>query len=404
MRILHTSDWHLGRSFHREGLLGHQAAFVDHLVETVRSDRVDLVVVAGDVYDRALPSVDAVAVADDALRRLAGLGVPVVLTAGNHDSARRLGFAADLICAAGIHLLTDPARVDRPVWVEDDHGPVAVYGLPYLEPDVLREPWGLPDRSHEAVAREAMRRVTAHRDGPGGGARTIVLAHTWVTGGQPSDSERDITVGGVSQVSADVFTGADYVALGHLHGRQRISDTVRYSGSPLPYSFSEANHTKGCWLVELGKDGVERVDFVAAPVPRRLARVRGTLEELLASPAHTRHEDHWLQVTLTDTLRPRAAMERLRTRFPYALLLDFAPEGRAAATTQWADRLRGRSDRDIIRDFVEVVRDEPAGPDELALLDAACDACTGARVLEALPGEGGADRRRGTGAPEVLAS
>ncbi|CAN5865228.1 exonuclease SbcCD subunit D [soil metagenome] len=385
MRILHTSDWHLGRSFHREGLLGHQAAFIDHLVDTVRAERVDLVVVAGDVYDRALPSVDAVAVADDALRRLAGLGVPVVLTSGNHDSARRLGFAADLISAAGIHLLTDPARVDRPVQLSDAHGPVSVYGLPYLEPEVLREPWALPARSHEAAAAEAMRRVTAHRDGAGRGTRSVVIAHTWVRGGEASDSERDITVGGVSQVPADVFAGTDYVALGHLHGRQRITESVRYSGSPLAYSFSEADHTKGCWLVDLGKLGVTRVEFVPAPVPRRLARIRGRLDDLLSDRAYAAHEDRWLQVTLTDPLRPRAAMERLRTRFPHALLLDFAPEGRADAPTRWADRLRGRTDREIVRDFVEVVRDEPADPAELALLDAACDSCTRGGAPEALP-------------------
>ncbi len=382
MRILHTSDWHLGRSFHREGLLGHQATFVDHLVDTVRAERVDLVVVAGDVYDRALPSADAVSVADDALRRLAALRVPVVLTSGNHDSARRLGFAADLISVAGVHLLTDPARVDRPVQLEDAHGPVSVYGLPYLEPAVLHEAWGLPARSHDAVAREAMRRVAEHRDGPGRGARSVVMAHTWVSGGRPSDSERDIIVGGVSHVGADVFAGVDYVALGHLHGRQRITDTVRYSGSPLAYSFSEADHTKGSWLVQLGRDGVEQVDFVAAPVPRRLARLRGRLDDLLTNDSYAACEDRWVQVTLTDAQRPRAAMERLRTRFPHALLLDFAPEGAAPSTSRWADRLRGRSDRDIVRDFVDVVRNEPADDDELALLDAACDARTAVPALD----------------------
>ncbi len=382
MRILHTSDWHLGRSFHREGLLGHQAAFIDHLVETVRAERVDLVVVAGDVYDRALPSVDAVAVANDALRRLAGLRVPVVITSGNHDSARRLGFAADLIAAAGVHLLTDPHTLDRPVQLADDHGLVSVYGLPYLEPEALREAWGLPTRSHEAVTAAAMGRVAAHRASVGDGARSVVLAHTWVHGGQPSDSERDIAVGGVTQVPAEVFAGVDYVALGHLHGRQRITETVRYSGSPLAYSFSEADHTKGCWLVELGRDGVEQVEFVAAPVPRRLGRVQGRLADLLRDPSYAGMEERWLQVTLTDLRRPRAAMEQLRTRFPRALLLDFAPEGLADTTHQWADRLRGRSDREVVRDFVDVVRGESADDNEQALLDEAYEACTSQRQVE----------------------
>ena len=386
MRILHTSDWHLGRSFHRVGLLGHQAEFVDHLVETVRAERVDLVVVAGDVYDRALPSVDAVTVADEALRRLAALHVPVVLTSGNHDSARRLGFAADLIAVAGIHLITDPQRVGRPVQLHDEHGPVDVHALPYLEPELLREPWELPVRSHAAVARAAMARVSAHRAGAPGATRSVVVAHTWVVGGTPSDSERDITVGGVSQVPLDAFDGVDYVALGHLHGQQTISQRVRYSGSPLAYSFSEAGHRKGSWLVDLGASGLTDVTFIPAPVPRRLGRLVGTLDSLLADPRHADAEDRWLQVRLTDAVRPRAAMERLRGRFPHVLQLEFAPDDVGGRLTQWSDRLRGRTDREVVHDFVTVVRAEPADDAESALLDAACDACTSGRVLEALPG------------------
>ena len=376
MRLLHTSDWHLGRSFHREQLLGAQATFVDHLVETVRSERVDLVVVSGDVYDRALPPVDAVSLADEALTRLAATGATVVVTAGNHDSARRLGFASGLIAAAGVHVRSDPAALATPVLLTDEHGPVAVYGLPYLEPEVLTREWGLERRSHEAVTGEAMRRVQADLAARPG-TRSVVLAHTWVVGGVGSDSERDITVGGVSQVPAAAFDGVDYVALGHLHGRQQIAPTLRYSGSPLAYSFSEARHRKGCWLVELGADGVRDVEFVDAPVPRPLGVLRGHLDDLLADPALTAHEQRWLQVTLTDERRPRAAMERLRRRFPHALVLHFEPEGDRSSTTDWTRRVRGRSDVDIVRDFVEVVRERPPDDDEAALLEAACEACAG---------------------------
>ncbi len=388
MRLLHTSDWHLGRSFHREGLLAAQQAFVDHLVETVTHERVDLVVVSGDVYDRALPPVDAVALADEALTRLAAAGVPVVLTAGNHDSARRLGFASELIAAAGVHVRSDPAALARPVVVDDAHGPVAVYGLPYLEPEVLTRSWGLDHRSHGAVTAEAMRRVRADLAARPG-TRSVVLAHTWVVGGEPSDSERDISVGGVSQVPASVFDGIDYVALGHLHGRQQVSPHLRYSGSPLAYSFSEARQRKGCWLVELGPAGVDRVDFVEAPVPRRLGLLRGRLDDLLTEPRHAAHEQSWVQVTLTDERRPTAAMDRLRRRFPHALVLHFEPEGGPATAHDWTRRLRGRTDVEVVRDFVEVVREHPVDDDEAALLDAACSAC---RCDAARPG-----RRSGLG-------
>src|SRR5687768_15500609 len=151
MRILHTSDWHLGRSFHRVGLLDAQATFVDHLLTTVEEEQVDLVVVSGDVYDRALPPVDAVELADEAFARLAASRAQVVVTSGNHDSHIRLGFNSRLADAAGVHLRTRWQDVGSPVLLDDAHGPVAVYGLPYLEPDAVRGPWRLAARSHEAA-------------------------------------------------------------------------------------------------------------------------------------------------------------------------------------------------------------------------------------------------------------
>lgn len=380
MRILHTSDWHLGRSFHREDLLSAQAAFVDHLVATVRSERVDLVVVAGDVFDRALPPVDAVRLASEALRRLAAERVRVVVTSGNHDSVHRLGFAAELIDAAGIHLRTQAATVGRPVLVDTADVPVAVYGIPYLEPDAVREPWQLSERTHAAALSEAMARVGADLTGRPAGTRSVVLAHAFVTGGQASDSERDITVGGVASVPASVFDGADYVALGHLHGRQAITDTVRYSGSPLAYSFSEVHHVKGCWLVDLGMQGVEAVEFAPAPVPRRLGVLRGRLEDLLSDPRHADLEDRWLQVTLTDPRRPADAMRRLRDRFPHTLVLGFEPERVDPALPDPVTRVRGRSDVEIASAFVADVRGEPPTADETALLQQACDAVRAAEV------------------------
>ena len=281
VRILHTSDWHLGRSFHREGMLGHQGAWADHLLEVVESEGVDLVVVSGDVYDRALPPVDAVQLADDLLVRLAHSRARVVLTSGNHDSARRLGFNARLVDAAGVHVRTVADQVDVPVVLGDAHGPVAVYGVPYLEPDSLREPWGLPDRSHQAALGEAMRRVRNDLARRPAGTRSVVLAHAFVAGAEPSDSERDISVGGVSRVGVGTFDGVDYAALGHLHGRHTLTERVRYSGSPLAYSFSEAEHRKGAWLVDLDARGGVAAEFVDAPVPRPLARLRGDLDDLL---------------------------------------------------------------------------------------------------------------------------
>jgi exonuclease SbcD len=355
-------------------LISAQAAFVDHLLDVVERERVDLVVVAGDVYDRALPQVDAIRLADEAFARLGASRARVVITSGNHDSAQRLGFGSRLMDAAGVHIRTDAAAVDQPVLLEDEHGPVAVYGVPYLDPQLLREPWNLPGRSHEAALSEAMRRIRADLARRPPGTRSVVMAHAFVAGCAPSDSERDISVGGVSMVSSSVFYGADYVALGHLHGSQVLGDAVRYSGSPLAYSFSEAEHRKGSWLVDLDAAGYAAAEFVAAPVPRRLAVLRGELETLLRDPALAVHESSWLHVTLTDDVRPLRAMARLRDRFVHTLSLTFEPANPPEPISP-APQRTGRSDHHITLDFVADLRSQPATPAESALLAEAVDAC-----------------------------
>jgi exonuclease SbcD len=191
-----------------------------------------------------------------------------------------------------------------------------------------------------------------------------------------SASERDISVGGVQIAPTSLFTGPSYTALGHLHGAATLTETVRYSGSPLPYSFSEAEHTKGSWLVDLGPKGLRTAQFVPAPVPRALGRLRGRIDDLLRSAEHSALEDRWLAVTLTDATRPPMAMERLRRRFPHTLTLTFEPEGRPQQPRPpVAPHLSGRSDLDVALGFVEEVRTLEATTEEQLLLQLACDAC-----------------------------
>ncbi|MFD4698968.1 exonuclease SbcCD subunit D [Streptomyces niveus] len=364
MRFLHTSDWHLGRSFHRVSLLDAQAAFLDHLVASALTHEVDAVLVAGDVYDRAVPPLSAVELFDRALHRLAEARVPTVMISGNHDSARRLGVGAGLIDRAGIHLRTDPARCATPVVLADAHGDVAFYGLPYLEPALVREEFKAAKAGHEAVLTAALDRVRADLARRPDGTRSVVLAHAFVAGGAASDSERDITVGGVSAVPTGTFDGVDYVALGHLHGAQALTERVRYSGSPLAYSFSESDHRKTMWLVDLGPGGEIDATRIDCPVPRPLARVRGALADLLDDPALTRHEEAWVEATLTDPVRPADPMARLAERFPHTLSLVFDPDrGDEDIAASYAQRLQGRSDQEIAEDFVAHVRGG-AGPDE----------------------------------------
>jgi exonuclease SbcD len=373
MLMLHTSDWHLGRSLHRADLRAAQAAFLDHLVSTVRAEKVDVVLVAGDVYDRAVPPVDAVEMCEDALLRLHGTGARIVLISGNHDSARRLGFGAGLLEKTGVHLCTQVANLARPVLLEDAHGPVAVYGVPYLEPDAVRGELPHDLVGHAGVLGYAVQRITADADARGV-RRRVVMAHGWVTGGAASESERDITVGGVGQVPADIFNSLSYVALGHLHGQQTLAGHLRYSGSPLPYSFSEATHRKGSWLVELDANGTARAERVPAPQYRRLSLLRGRLADLLDSAKYTEFEDDFVSVTLTDPSRPEGPMDALRTRFPHILVLAFEPEGAVPDAGCYRARVAGRDDQAIAAEFVQHVRNAPATDGERRLLTDAFEA------------------------------
>jgi exonuclease SbcD len=361
VRILHTSDWHLGRTLHGVDLLDDQRAFLDHLVDLVRDRHVDVVLIAGDVYDRAVPPVACVRLLSDALTRLSTLAT-VIVTPGNHDSATRLGFAAGLL-RDGLHILAGVDDIDEPVVITDDEGPVAFYGVPYLDPDLVRDvltssspgggvdcdgpdgagaqdaPGRLP-RSHEAVVGAALDRIRAdlaRRDG----TRSVVMAHAFVVGGARSESERDIRVGGVDSIPSAVFDGLDYVALGHLHGAQRVGPgdgphaRIRYSGSPLAFSFGEKDQVKSTAIVDLGAGGEVSVELVPAPVPRRLAEVTGDLAELL-SGAHDDHVDDWVRVFVTDPVHPANLHALVRERFPHALSIQHVPTGGASVSERRA--------------------------------------------------------------------
>lgn len=375
MRLMHTSDWHLGRTLHGENLLGHQEAFLDWLLAEAVAHQVDAVLVAGDVYDRAVPPVDAVRLLDRALLGFARAGIPMMLTSGNHDSAVRLGFGAGLSAAAGIHLRTTLADATRPVRLPDEHGEVAIYGIPYLLPDAVMAELDCA-RSHEAVLTAVTARI--RQDAADRGIdRAVVLAHAFVTGAHGTDSERDIRVGGVADVPAGVFDGFSYAALGHLHGQQQVTPAVRYSGSPLAFSFGEKNHTKSVTLAELDAAGQVTLTQLATPVPRPLREVRGRLDDLLARAGSDLAglAGAWVKAVLTDPVRPAAPMERLREKWPHTLVLDFDPDGGLPGADADLDRLAAATDPvEICGLFVEYTSGGPADDAQHTVLRAAVEA------------------------------
>jgi exonuclease SbcD len=369
MRLLHTSDWHVGRMFHGRDLLTDQESVLGGLADLVVDQRVDVVVVAGDLYDRAVPAGESVAACTRILSRIRQAGAELVVIPGNHDSAARLGAFGEFAAAGGLYLRTRIADVGTPVLITDTHGPVAFYGIPYLEPDLARHALGVPAaRGHQGVLTEAMNRVRADLAGRSD-ARSVVLSHAFVTGGERSESERSIAIGGVELVSGSVFDGVDYVALGHLHGPQELARRLRYSGSPLAYSFSEAHHRKSVWLVELDADGLAEVRRVELPVPRRLATLQGELAELLVRPALEELVDSYLFVVLTDLVRPIDAMRRLQRRFPFAVRMDWQPAaGRLGEPLTYPASVRVRDDEEIACCFVADCRGSDPADAERALI------------------------------------
>jgi exonuclease SbcD len=402
MRLIHTSDWHLGRTLHGESLLEYAAGFLEWLLAEAAARRADAVVVAGDVYDRAVPPPEAVALLDTALTAFARARIPVILTSGNHDSAVRLGFGSGLSETAGIHLRTRLGDIARPVVLADAAGPVAVYGIPYLLPDAAAPALGA-DRSHASVLAAAAGLIHADARDRGIG-RVVIAAHAFITGGAACESERDIRIGGIGDAPAAVFGPASYVALGHLHGPQLVTAggaggvsggaqplgtvggpaVIRYSGSPLAFSFSERDQRKSVTVVDLDGAGQVTTELVAVPVPRPLREVRGRIDDLLArAPGDLAGlAGAWVKAVLTDPVRPQVPMERLRAVWPHTLVLDFAPEGGLVSPESDLRALAKAADPvEICGLFAEYAGGGAPGPAERLVLRDAVEAAQRAEAL-----------------------
>ncbi len=384
MRILHTSDWHLGRTLHKVPLADAQRSAMDQIVRIADDERVDLVVVSGDVFDHAVPSAEALELLESALSRLVAIA-PTVVTAGNHDSLRRLGYGSRLFTER-LFLRTRVDEVGQAITFADEHGQVRVYPIPYLHPDTARHlltegPDEQLPATHMAVMEAAMRRV--RRDQASAGpSRTVVLAHAWVAGAAATDSERDISVGGLGTVSSDVFAGVDYVALGHLHRPQEPSSPhpgtrLRYSGSPLRYSFSEAEQDKSVSIVELDAEGVGSVRELPITQPRAMVNVRGLMAELLDPEEFVDAVDAWASVTVLDDRRPSQMWPRIQQRFPHALLVRHEPAG--GIRTVSGGPTREQKPSEVADDFVKYVTNGEIRPDEARAFD---DAVQSVRAQE----------------------
>ena len=321
MKFLHLADLHLGKRVNGFSMLEDQAHILRQILAILDDEQPDGVLIAGDVYDKSVPSVEAVGLLDGFLTELRARGVPVLLISGNHDSPERLAFGGRVMDSCGIHISPVYDGALAPVTLHDEFGPVHVWLLPFVKPAHVRR-W-FPDADIESYT-DAVAEAVAHMD-IDTAARNVLVTHQFVTGGARSGSE-ELSVGGTDNVDSGVFAPFDYVALGHLHGAQHIGrETIRYAGSPLKYSFSEASQHKSVTVVTLGEKGDVQVRTVALTPLRELREIRGSYDELTARSfyEHTTYRSDYLHLILTDEQDVFDAMSRLRTIYPYLMTLDY---------------------------------------------------------------------------------
>lgn len=392
MRILHTSDWHLGVSLGTVSLLDDQAVFVDWLVEVVRSERIDLVVVAGDLFDRAIAPKEAVALFRETLGRLRATGAQVAAITGNHDGADRVANYGGLLDGSGVFIRGGYPSDGEVITLEAADGPLDLVLLPYLDPqaspDVAAGGNEVGDTSsessasgesdsldarferliaatHESVLRTAINGAAANLRS----RRSIAVSHAFVAGGSTTDSERRLTVGGTGTVDVSLYSPFTYTALGHLHRPQSVGtgNSVRYSGTPIAYSFSE-DHPKSITMVDLAADGSFSLEHVRIPVGRAVLTVTGTIESLLRDTPTREARESFVRAVLTDREVVLDPKRRLAEVYPYVLEVELEPDGVPLRVEIARERARSVSAIESTQAFWRAVHDAEPGDDERALL------------------------------------
>ena len=341
MKFLHTADLHIGKSICEHSMLDEQRHILASILEAVRGEKPDALLIAGDVYDKSVPSAEAVAVLDDFLVRLSETGTKVFVLSGNHDSAERIAFGGRLMEDRGVHMSPVYSGEFAPVTLQDEFGEVDVWMLPFVRPATVRACLGSDEERDQVTDYTSAMRMAIAQMHFTEGRRNVLLAHQFVTGAERCDSEEN--VGGLDNVDASVFDGFDYVALGHIHKPQDVAKDavgngrVRYSGTPLKYSLSEANHKKSLTVVELaGKsaDGLAGIEVREIPLtPKHDVReIKGTFAELV-SPEFQRRQlaeglklDDFVYVKLTDENDVPDAVLKLRGIYPNLMMLDYDNE------------------------------------------------------------------------------
>lgn len=407
VRIVHTSDWHLGRNFGPVSLLEDQRAFCQWLTEWSIAEGIDLVIVAGDIYDRAIPPVEAIELFTSTVKALTEAGIVVAAITGNHDAADRVAPYLSLMESSRFYLRGGYRQIGEVIPLNFDDGPLDLALLPYLEPRSAPDDFGFNQdsadhhdtdyeandanlalntaeqddtlvkrrlaRTHAEVMRTSLKLIRSRLNAP----RSVVVAHAFVTGGSASDSERQLVVGGTGEVPVELFEGFSYAALGHLHRPQNIGSTarVRYCGTPLAYSFSE-EHEKSVSVINLNSDGTLEAEQVAVPVGRGVVTLSGEIDDLLTNQAYLHAEACFLRAIVTDRATVFNAKAKLAARFPHVIEVQLRPEGNLPNFAQHQPQFAQSTPLQVASEFWRNVEGEAPSISTLELLTSAVEAAT----------------------------
>ncbi len=364
MKLIHLSDLHLGKRVNEFSMLEDQQYILTEILQIIDREKPDGVMIAGDVYDKSVPSAEAVALLDDFLVCLAKRDLQVFLISGNHDSPERMAFGGRLMAQSGVHLAPVYDGKVRPITLTDEYGPVNLYLLPFLKPAHVRRCF--PEREILTYTDALAAAIEAMGVDPA--QRNVLVTHQFVTGAARCDSE-EISVGGTDNVDVSVFEPFDYVALGHIHGPQQVGrETVRYCGTPLKYSFSEAKHQKSVTVVELGEKGAVSVRTVPLTPMRDLAELRGTYEELTFRGFYdgTSYPRDYVHITLTDEEDIPDAVSKLRIIYPNLMKLDYDNKRTRAGIILEGAEDQQRSPLELLEEFYEKQNGQPMGEEQRA--------------------------------------
>ena len=366
MRILHTSDWHIGRQFHHVSLLDDQRHVLKQIVKIAQEEQVDVVLVAGDIYDRAIPPAEAIALVDQVFNEMINdLEIPVIAIAGNHDGPERLAFGSRQLAQAKLYISGPLTAEVLPVVLNDEFGEVAFYPIPYADPATVRDVFKDDEvKTHNAAMARILASIKLNKT-----QRSIAIGHCFLAGGLDCDSERPLSVGGADQVSPQHFKSFDYTAMGHLHRQQRQgAETIRYSGSPLKYSFSEEAHKKSVTLVDMDGQGECEIRHLPLHAKRDMRSISGAFETILSEGHNDKANEDYVLISLSDSHAILDPMGKLREVYPNVLHLE-RPGLLSAKPQQLAHRdLMKKGELSMFQDFYQQTLDEAISDEQRQLL------------------------------------